>query len=53
MKKRKRKTERNNEVCSLRAAGFSYRAIAEKFDISICRVRQIVDAGAKRNEIDD
>lgn len=44
MKMRNRKTMRNREIYDLRKAGVTYRQIAEKFDISICRVRQIIDA---------
>lgn len=43
MKKRKRKTERNMEICRLRQQGMTYKAIAEKYGISICRVRQILE----------
>lgn len=43
MKKRNRKTERNKEICLLRQQGDTYKAIAEKFGISICRVRQILE----------
>ena len=43
LKKRKRKTERNRAICLLRKDGLSYRSIAEKFGISIIRVRQILE----------
>lgn len=43
MKKRNRKTERNKEICLLRQQGATYKAIAERFGISICRVRQILE----------
>ena len=44
MKKRNRKTERNQNVFEMRKAGYKYREIAEKHGISIIRVRQILDA---------
>ena len=47
MKNRKRKTERNLSVCSMRAAGLSYRDIAEHHGISIVRVRQILEVWEK------
>ena len=43
MKKRNRKTERNREIYELRQSGAYYRQIAEKYGISICRVRQIIE----------
>ena len=43
MKMRKRKTERNREIYDLRKAGVIYRQIAERFGISIIRVRQIIE----------
>ena len=43
LKKRNRKLERNLEICRERRAGESYKAIAIKHDISIIRVRQIID----------
>ena len=43
MKQRKRKIERNKEICVLRRDGWSYRAIAEQYGISIIRVRQILE----------
>lgn len=43
MKKRNRKTERNQEICQLRQQGMSYRAIALEHGISIIRVRQILE----------
>ena len=42
-KKRNRKTERNHLICLLRQQGATYKAIAERFGISICRVRQILE----------
>lgn len=47
MAKRNRKTERNNEICALRSQGMSYKKIADQFQISIIRVRQIIEAGGK------
>lgn len=41
--KRLRKTERNMAICSDRAAGLYYHQIAEKYGISIIRVRQILE----------
>lgn len=52
MKLRKtRKLDRNLEIVSLRKSGISYREIAEKFGISIWRVRQILEVWEDR-EID-
>lgn len=52
MKLRKaRKLDRNLEIVSLRKSGTSYREIAEKFGISIRRVRQILEVWEDR-EID-
>lgn len=42
--RRQEKTERNHEILILRRSGAHYREIAEKFDISIIRVRQILEA---------
>ena len=42
MKKRNRLTNRNYSVCADRAAGQTYIQIAEKYNISITRVRQII-----------
>ncbi len=47
MVKRNRKTERNLEIVAQRAAGVSYREIAEHFNISIIRVRQILEVWGK------
>lgn len=44
VKKRNRKTDRNKEIYALRQAGAYYRQIAEKYGISIIRVRQIIEA---------
>lgn len=43
MKKRKRKLERNLEICSRRRSGATYKQLAEEFNISIIRVRQILE----------
>lgn len=43
MKKRNRKSERNHLICLMRQQGSSYRRIAEEFNISIIRVRQILE----------
>ena len=50
MVKRKRKTERNNEICALRSQGISYKKIAEHFGISIIRVRQILETWEAADE---
>ena len=50
MKTRDRKTERNKEIYALRQSGVIYRQIAERFDISIIRVRQIVEAEAAKEQ---
>ena len=52
MKIRNRKTERNREIYCRRDNGESYRQIAERFDISICRVRQIIEV-ERAKEIKD
>ena len=44
LKKRNRKTDRNKEIYALRKEGFHYRQIAERYGISIIRVRQIIEA---------
>lgn len=43
LKKRNRKTERNKEIYALRQQGTTYRAIAERYQLSIIRVRQILE----------
>ena len=53
MKKRNRKTERNKEIYALRKAGIFYWQIAEKFGISICRVRQIIEVERAKEAADD
>lgn len=52
MKKRNRKTERNKEICLLRQQGATYKAIAEKYGISICRVRQILEGNNEKDKGD-
>ena len=52
-KQRNRKTERNKEIYALRQSGAYYRQIAERFNISICRVRQIIEAEASKDGNDD
>lgn len=52
MKKRNRKTERNKEICLLRQQGATYKAIAEKYGISICRVRQILEGDNEKDKGD-
>lgn len=44
MPKRNRKTVRNKNICALRRLGISYRNIAWRYDLSIIRVRQIIEA---------
>lgn len=43
MKKRNRKTERNKEICLLRQQGLYLKQIADRYGISITRVRQILE----------
>lgn len=43
LKKRNRKTERNEQIYALRRSGAYYRQIGERFGISITRVRQILE----------
>ena len=50
LKNRKRKTDRNKEIVELKKAGVSWREIAQKYDLSICRVRQIYDVWEYRDE---
>ena len=51
MKKRNRKTERNRDIYNMRQSGAYYREIAEHFDISIIRVRQILEAEEAKLEL--
>lgn len=44
LKKRNRKTKRNKEIYALRQSGAYYRQIAERYGLSIIRVRQIIEA---------
>lgn len=48
MKKRNEQTKRNRHIYKCRVNGASYRKIAEVHGISICRVRQIVDAEERK-----
>ena len=47
LKNRNRKLDRNLKICMERRAGSSYKAIAQKYGISIIRVRQIIDVWSK------
>ena len=42
-KKRNRKTQRNQLICQMRQQGMSYRQLSQEFNISIIRVRQILE----------
>lgn len=46
--KRNEKTKRNRKIYESRIQGQSYRKIAEVNGISICRVRQIIDAEERK-----
>lgn len=46
-----RQLERNKQIVELRAAGFSYRALAEDFGLSVCRIRQILEAWEGRDDL--
>ena len=48
MKKRNRKTERNEMIWHLRQQGMTYKELAQAFDISITRVVQILEV---QNEV--
>lgn len=48
MVKRDRKTERNMAIVAKRADGATYKQLAEEFDISIIRVRQILDVWGQK-----
>lgn len=50
LKKRNRKTDRNREIYAMRKAGAFYRQIAERYGISIIRVRQIIEAQEAADE---
>lgn len=50
-KKRNRKTDRNREIYAMRKAGAFYRQIAERYGISIIRVRQIIEAQEAADEL--
>lgn len=43
MVKRNRKTERNTQIVAKRAAGATYKELAQEYSISIIRVRQILE----------
>lgn len=49
---RVRKDERNRKVVEMRKGGAQYKDIAERFGISPCRARQIVQEQARRDERD-
>ncbi len=46
--KRNEKTERNRHIYKCRVNGVTYRKIAEVHGISICRVRQIIEAETRK-----
>lgn len=48
MVKRNRKTQRNINIYHMRQSGATYRHIAEVFELSICRVRQIIEVETAR-----
>lgn len=48
--KRNAKTDRNKEIVALKNAGASWVSIAQKFGLSVCRVRQIYDVWEGRDE---
>lgn len=47
-KRRNEKTERNRHIYKCRVNGVTYRKIAEVHGISICRVRQIIEAETRK-----
>ncbi len=47
-KKRNRKTDRNQQICLLRQQGLSYKALAERYQISVIRVRQILEVWSEQ-----
>lgn len=49
----KRQLKRNLQIVSLRAAGFSYKALAEDFGLSVIRIRQIIKAWEGRADVDE
>lgn len=53
MPKRNRKTMRNRNICALRRLGISYKNIAWRYDLSIIRVRQIIEAEGKCQKTGD
>lgn len=52
MKNRDRKLDRNFEIVADRQQGMSFKEIAEKHQISISRVRQIIEVWKVRNRED-
>ena len=46
--KRNEKTKRNRKIYENRIQGQPYRIIAEAHGLSICRVRQIIDAEERK-----
>ena len=48
MVKRNRKAYRNASIYHMRQDGATYKEIAERFEISICRVRQIIEVETAR-----
>ena len=48
MVKRKRKAYRNASIYHMRQDGATYRQIADFFELSICRVRQIIETESAR-----
>lgn len=46
--KRNEKTERNRHIYKCRVNGVTYRMIAKCAGISICRVRQIIEAETRK-----
>ena len=53
LKKRNRKTERNEQIYALRKDGAYYRQIGERFGISITRVRQILEVMEAADDSED
>lgn len=53
--KRNEKIERNRHIYKCRVNGETYRKIAEVHGISICRVRQIIEAETRKHtkEVED
>lgn len=53
MSRRDERTERNAAIYEHRQQGESYRAIAERFGLSIIRIRQIIDAEDRKKGVQD